>query len=231
MMDTASGNVSLISDALTEAEAKPEQWLNKSFIKIEKPRSISVTHAEATNSWSLTRENETNEWKLAEAKPAEKLDSGKSSGVTSPFSSASLADVAIGLTSEQTGLSKPTVVKVGTSDGLEYTINVGAKTNDNYFVAVSLDGKLVKERTPGKDEKPEDKARLDKEFADSLKKLEEKLETEKAFGKWTYLISSWTVDSLLKKRAELLEDKKDETKPEDAAAEKQAVSPAPLSNP
>ncbi|NOS69480.1 MAG: DUF4340 domain-containing protein, partial [Verrucomicrobia bacterium] len=231
MMDTASGNVVLISDALTEAEAKPEQWLNKSFIKIEKQRSISVTHAEATNSWSLTRESETNEWKLAEAKPAEKLDSGKSSGVTSPFSSASLADVAIGLTPEQTGLSKPTVVKVGTSDGLEYIINVGAKTNDNYFVAVSLDGKLVKERTPGKDEKAEDKARLDKEFADSLKKLEEKLETEKAFGKWTYLISSWTVDSLLKKRAELLEDKKDETKPEDAAAEKQAVSPAPLSNP
>ncbi len=231
MLDASSGNVSLISDALTEAEAKPEQWLNKSFIKIERPRSISVIHAEPTNSWSLTRESETNEWKLAEAKPAEKLDSGKSSGVTGPFSSASLADVAIGLSPEQTGLSKPTIVKVVTSDGFEYTINIGAKTNDNYFVAVSMDGKLVRERTPVKDEKAEDKARLDKEFADSLKKLEEKLETEKTFGKWTYLISSWTVDSLLKKRSELLEDKKDETKPEDATTEKQAVSPAPLSNP
>ena len=43
-----------------------------------------------------------------------------------------------------------------------------------------------------------------------LKKLEEKLVAEKAFGKWTFVISSWTVDPFLKKRSELLEEKKPE---------------------
>lgn len=227
MTEAASGNVSLISDALSEVEPKPEHWLDKSFIKIEKPRSISVAHADTTNSWSLVRESENGEWKLADAKPGEKLDSGKSSGVTSPFSSASIADVVIGLTPEQAGLAKPTVVKVGTFDGFDYTINVGAKTNEDYILAVAVDGKVGGERTPGKDEKPEEKAKLDKEFADNLKKLTEKLETEKAYGNWTYLVSGWTVDSLLKKRGELLE----ESKPDDSPTEKQPDSPAPSANP
>ena len=49
---------------------------------------------EATNSWKLTRASATNDWQLADAKPDEKLDSSKISGVTSPFSSASFNDVA-----------------------------------------------------------------------------------------------------------------------------------------
>ena len=224
MTDGSSGSVILIGDALTEFEPKPEQWLNKDFFKVEKARSITVTFPEATNSWQITRETEAGEWKLTDAKPGEALDAAKVSGVSNPFSSPTISDVALSLSPEQSGLSKATIIKVGTFDGFTYTVNVGAKTNDNFPVTVAVVADLPKERTPGKDEKPEDKAKLDKEFADTQKKLQEKLATEQAFAKWTYLVSSWTVDPLLKERSQLLAEKKEEpkpgeTKPEDQPAE------------
>ena len=39
------------------------------------------------------------------------------------------------------------------------------------------------------------------EFEGNLKKLEEKLKTERAYEKWVYLVSKWTVNSVVKERA------------------------------
>lgn len=200
-------SVAVISDPLADITPNAGHWLSKTFFKVEKPKHISVTFAEATNSWAIVRETETSEWKLVDAKPEEKLDTGKSTSVTSPFSSPSLNDVALGLTPEQTGLDHPTVIKISTFDGFDYTVNVGAKTNDNFFLTVAVTGNLSKERAAVADEKPEDKAKADKEFADKLKQQEEKLATEAAFGKWTLEVAAWTVEPLLKKRSELLEEK------------------------
>lgn len=200
-------SVALISDALADVEPDAGHWLNKNFFKVEKPKSVSVSFTEATNSWTITRETEAGEWKLADAKTDEKLDSSKSASVTSPFTSPSLNDVALGLTPEQAGLDKPTVIKIVTFDGFEYTVNIGVKTNDNFLLTVAVAGNFPKERPAVADEKPEDKAKADKEFADKLKAHQEKLTTEAAFGKWTYQVASWTVEPLLKKRSELLEEK------------------------
>jgi hypothetical protein len=104
-------------------------------------------------------------------------------------------------------LDKPTVIKIATFDGFEYTVNVGAKTNENFLLTVAVTGNFPKERPAVADEKPEDKAKADKEFADKLKAQQEKLATETAFGKWTYQVAAWTVEPLLKKRSELLEGK------------------------
>ena len=213
-----SENVSLISETFEKIEPKPEQWLNKDFFKIEKPRSISITFPTPTNSWKLTRETETGDWKLADAKPGEQLDTSKASGVSNPFSSASFTDV---MTNSPSDLDKSIVVD--TFDNFSYTIKVGPKTNDNYVLAMSVSADLPKERTAGKDEKPEDKDKLDKEFKEKQKKLEEKLAQEKAFEKWAYLVSGWTVDSLLKERSQLLVEKKEEPKKDDKAA---ALAPA-----
>jgi len=214
MTDASAGNVAVISDALSDLEPQPQSWLSKEFVKIEKVKSVAVRFPEATNSWKLTRETETGEWKLADAAAAEKLDASKLFSFGNPLSSVQISDVAIGLTPEQTGLAKPTTLTIETFDGLTYAVQTGAQTNSDVFVNVMVTANLVKERTPGKDEKPEDKAKLDKEFADNLKKLETKVADESALSKWTYLLPNWTMESLLKKRSELLESKKEET-PED----------------
>lgn len=215
VMVGASDSVALISEPLANIEPKPDQWLNKDFFKVEKVRSVAVTFPNATNSWKLDCETESGEWKLADAKPEENLDTAKASGVSNPLSSPSFVDVMMSAPPEQSGLDKPTTIALETFDNFSYTVKVGTKTNDNYPFTMSVAAALLKERAPGKDEKPEDKEKLDKEFKEKQKKLEEKLAQEKAFEKWTYLVSSWTVDSVLKERAQLLVEKKEEKK-EDA---------------
>jgi hypothetical protein len=229
-----AGDVVLVSESFSNIEPKPEQWINKDFFKIEKPRSISVAFPAATNSWKLTRETENGDWKLAEAKPGEQLDSSKVSGFSSALSSPSFNDVLMDPKPEALGLDKPTVITIQTFDDFTYTVNAGHKTNENYSLTVVVAAQLPKERTPGKDEKPEDKEKLDKEFKEKQKKLEEKLTLEKSFEKWTYTVSGWTLDSLLKQRAELMAEKKEEPKtdagtnqPPAAAA---APAPAPATN-
>jgi hypothetical protein len=213
------GTAYLVSEAFSEIEPKADRWLAKDFFKVEKIRAAAVTFPVETNSWKLTRETEAGEWKLADAKPEEKLDSGKTSSISYALSSPSFTDVLIGATPEQTGLDKPTMIALETFDDFKYTLTVGSKTNDNYAITVSVAADLPKERTPGKDEKPEDKERLDMEFKDKQKKLEEKFAEEKKIGKWTYLVSSWTVDSLLKERSHFMAEKKEEPKPDEAKPE------------
>jgi hypothetical protein len=226
-----SSQVILISDALANLEPKPDQWLNKDFFKVEKVRSISVAFPVATNSWKVSRETETGEWKLAEAKADEKLDSSKTSALSNPLSAPTFADVNTTAKPEELGLDKPTLVTLDTFDNLTYTLKVGTKTNDNFPMTLSLAAQLPKERTPGKDEKAEDKARLDKEFKDKQKKIEEKVDQEKKYEKWTYLVSNWTLDPVLKERSQLLVEKKEEPKKDTAsstnAPPKTAIEPAP----
>ena len=212
-----SATVAVISDALSNIEPKPEQWLNKDFIKVEKVRSINANFPVATNSWKLTRETETAEWKLTEPKSGEQLDASKASSVSNPLSSPSFNDVDIKSTPQQLGLDKPTVVTLDTFDDFVYTLKVGLKTNDNYALAINVAAQLSKDRAPGKDEKPEDKAKLDKEFKEKQQKLEDKLNQEKSCEKWVYLVSSWTLDPLLKERSHILVEKKEEPKKDDKA--------------
>ena len=217
------GTAYLVSEAFNEIEPKPDRWLSKDFFKVEKIKAVAVTYPTVTNSWKLSRETESGEWKLADAKPDEKLDTSKTSSFSYALSSPSFADVLVGAAPGQVGLDKPTTIVLDTFDNFAYTVKVGAKTNDNYALTVAVAASLPKERTPGKDEKPEDKEKLDKEFKDKQKKLEEKMAQEKAFGKWTYLVSSWTVDSLLKNRSDLFAEKKDEAKKDEAKADEKPV--------
>jgi hypothetical protein len=209
-------SVSLVSETFSNSDPKPDQWLNKDFFKVEKPKSVAVTYPAApTNSFKLSRETESGEWKLADVTGEEKLDASKASGFSSALSWPSFNDVVADAKPEATGLGTPNVVTIETFDGFKYTLNVGGKSGeDAYYLALSVAGEFPKERTPGADEKPEDKEKLDKEFKEKTDKLEEKLKSEQALGKWTYLVAKYSFDSVLKERhALLVEPKKDEPAP------------------
>ncbi len=223
-----ASSVSLISDALSDIEPNASHWLDKEFFKVEKVRSVSVTHTNATNSWKLTRDADAGEWKLAEARPGEQpLDTNKANGVGNPFSFPSFVDVvASDAKPEVTGLDKPSVVTLETGDKFTYTISVGSKSGEeNVHIAMAVKSELPTKREPGKDEKSEDKERLDKEFAENTKKLQDKLATEKKFEKFAYIVSKWTVDAVLKNRSELLAEKKEEPKPEEKKDDAKPLEP------
>jgi hypothetical protein len=212
MVGTDLATVSLVNEPFANAEAKPAEWLQKDWFKVEKIKSISVTSGDATNNWKLSRESETGEWKLADLKSGENLDTGKSAGATSALSYPSFEDVVVG-TNAAGSMEKPIVGNIETFDGYTYTVKVGKKEDeDKYHFQMDVAGNFPKERAPGKDEKPEDKDKLDKEFKEGLAKKEEKVKTEKAFAKWTYVVSKWTIDPFLKTRHELLAEKPAETK-------------------
>jgi len=206
--------VALISDALDSVQPKPESWLNKDFFSIEKPRSLAVQFPEATNSWKLTRDAEANDWQLADAQAGEKLDDSKISGVTSPFSSPSFNDVLSGDTKPETaGLTKVTTVTVETFDGFIYTIKLGQKRGEDLPLTLTVSANLPANRIAAKAEKPEDKTKLDQEFAGQQKKLANKLASETTLTKWIYFVPSYTVEPLLKSRGELLAEAKKDEKP------------------
>jgi hypothetical protein len=228
MVGSDVATVALVTEPFTSLEAKAESWLKKDWFKVEKLKSVSIVTTNATNNWKLFRESETGEWKLADPKKDELLDNGKSGTVTSALSYPSFNDLATNAEPAATGLDKPIIATLETFDGFTYTAKVGGKTGeDNHYFQIAVAGNFPKERTPGKDEKPEDKEKLDKEFAESKKKLEEKLKADQAFGKWTYVVSKWTIDPFLKERKDLLVEKKEEPK----ADEKPEAKPTPGADP
>lgn len=224
MPSGAKDTALLVSDPLSNLLPKPEAWLNKDFIKVEKLKSIAVTYAAATNSWSISRTNESGEWTLANATTNEVLDSSKTSGFNYALSSPSFEDVVAKPDATALGLDKSTVITIATFDDINYTFHVGPKTGDLQPLTVSVTGSFAKERIAGKDEKPEDKTRLDNEFTGRLKQLTEKLATEKAHENWTFLVSGWTLDSLLKTRHELLQEKKSEQSATNAPVDLQSLT-------
>jgi hypothetical protein len=209
MLVGQSNAVSLVSEPFSSAEPNAEQWLNKDFFKIEKVKSVAVTYPAATNSWKLERTNETSELKLADATPEEKLDPSKASGIPNALAFPSFKDVVLDPKPEQTGLDSPVTANFETFDGFNYTVKVGKKLGEeDYYTALSVVAELPKERQPGKDEKPEDKDKLDKEFKEKNDKLAEKLKAEQALGKWVYLVPKYTLDSVLKDRKSLMVEPK-----------------------
>ncbi len=216
--------VSLVSDALDEVESKPESWLLKDFVKIDGPKSIAVIGQTDAQKWSVTRESATAEWKLADAKPDEKVDSGKTFALGTLFSSPTFVDVfAPDAKPEETGFDKPTTATIETFDGFRYELKIGKAKGENYPVLVTVSATLAKERPPGKDEKEEDKKKLDEEFKTKLKKQEEKLTAEQKLASRAYLVEKSAVEPLLKNRIELLAEK-----PAEPAA---AAAPAPGAGP
>ncbi len=207
-------SVALVSETFTSIEPKVEEWLDKDFLKVEKLRSASVTALQATNSWKLTRETENAEWKLADAKPEEKIDTAKVSGVNYLLSSVTFTDVAdASKKPEELGLDKPVLARLETFDGFTYQVKVGKPGPEGkVYIQIATTADLPKERVVGKDEKPEDKEKLDKEFKEKTQKIQEKLKKEQFHDKWSYQVDKWSVESLLKERREFMADKKDDAK-------------------
>ena len=122
-------------------------------------------------------------------------------------------------------LDKPThTAVIETFDGITYTVKVGAKAAavagadaaaaENYYLSFSADGKFAEQRTPpapDKDGKPteteEQKKAADEAFAKDLQKKKEKLAAEQAHKDRIFVVTKYTLDGVMKKRADFLKEK------------------------
>jgi hypothetical protein len=200
-----SKRVALVSDPLQDLVTKPERWLNRDFVKIEKPKTIALEGAASTMKWKLLRESESADWKFADAKPGEELDKTKASGLANSVSNLSFTDVLDPQAKpETTGLDHPSNATVETFDGFTYSLKIGKLNGETYPALISLEATLPVPPSPAPNEKPEDQKKREDEFARKKKTLEEKLAKEKKFQGRSFLLNKFAVEQLLKNRAELI---------------------------
>lgn len=215
------GKVSLVSESLEAVDTKPERWLLRDFVHIDSPQSIALAGSSDALRWKVGRADAAADWKLIGTKPDETLDASKVTSLASQLAGLAFSDV---LAPDATGLDKPAVLTIETFDGFSYTLKIGKLSEESYPVLITVAAHFPKERVPGKDEKEEDKTKLDQEFKTKLKTLEDKLAAEKKVEGRAYSFAKSTIDALLKERTSLLAEKK----PEPAAA---ATSPSNPSKP
>jgi len=203
VLSPGSQSVLVISDALKSAEAKPERWLAKDFFKAERIKTLSVSGDGAQ--WKITRDEEYGQWKFADG--AGTLDASAAVAAVNSLASLAFADVAPEVKSAE--FDKPRSIVAETFDRLTYTLKLGRKPGtEDFYLTVGIAGEPARERKPEKGEKDEDKARLDKQFAEELKRLDDRLKAEKGLADWTYVVAGKSLQPLIKDRAQLVAQKK-----------------------
>jgi len=212
MADGDPTRIAQVSETFGSVEVEPKNWLDKAFFKVEKLKSAQVEHPDPLNNWSVSRETETGDMVLAGLEDNQELDSSRSYSLKNILSSPSFNDVAgPDATDEDLGLDTPIKASLETFDGFKYGIQIGkANAEDEYPVRLQVSADIPTERTPGEDEKEEDKSNLDKEFAEKVKTRQEKLAKEQKFQGHTFWVSKWTVDTLLKPRSDYIKKEEEE---------------------
>lgn len=197
----------VIGNTFADLDCKADTWVEKAFFDVQKLKSIEVTAAKPEDSWKASRPDENGDFTLTDAKPGENLDNGKVSLATL-LSSPTFNDV-LAKDKGAAALKGAVKAKLITFEGFTYNVQAVKQAGkdgaaDKYYLAVTVSADIAKERAAVKDEKPEDKKKNDEAFAEEKKKKEEKLAAEKKLEGWVYDVSEYTVNALLKPRAEML---------------------------
>lgn len=221
--------VYLVAETFDEVQPKPELWLGRDFLKVENPKSIALAGTAPGMNWKVSRQTATGPWTLLEERPGEELDSTKINSLTSYLANLGFADVLkADAPPAETGLDKPSALTIETFDGFDYELRIGKLMGTNYPVLVSVKASPPNERKPAADEKPADRARLDQQFQEKQKQLNEKLMKEEKLAGRPYLVAKGTVQQFLKERSALL---KSEPSPAPTAGPSTKPRPTPSKRP
>jgi hypothetical protein len=215
MLPSDPKQVYVVSDPLRVATAATGEWISKEGVAIEKVKTLEVKPADGGEGYRIERVTDGIDWKLDRATPTQKLDVSRANAASYSLNKLEIEDLAA--PGADTGLDKPTTIVATTFDDLTYTVLVGKAEKDRTFIKVDVAGTPKRQPSPpGKDEKPEDKEKREKAAVEEVKKLEERVAREKTLKDYVLVVQTRKLADTLKKRSELLEQKK----PEAATAKK-----------
>lgn len=198
-----------INDPLNEIDLNPRSWLDKTFAKPERVKTLTLTSG-GKPKWSLVRNEEASiAWTLKDAAKGEDLNTATANDTAGALAGVTMVDVVSDPKPDVTGLADGDVLTAETFDGLTYTYTVGKKEGENRYISFAVAGKAERprERTPGKDEKAEDKTKADKTFKDELAAFDARMEREQAMDKKVFLVADASLQAALKERAALMKSK------------------------
>lgn len=202
-----SNAVYLVSETFSEVETDPTAWIDKTFFKVEKIKSIEIVTKEKDGDWKLERSTESEDFTLANIADGEELDQAKVSSMKSAFSNAQFEDVFIG-EAKDANPTDTTSFTIVTFDDFTYEIALGEKNDLNELpLTLKVSAKFPDKRKEGEEESAEEKTRLDKEFEDRVAALRKKLEQEQQLQGHVFKVRSFMVDSITKQRSELMSEK------------------------
>ncbi len=216
MLPSDPKQVYIVSEPLRVATTATGDWISKEGVAIERVKVLEVKPAQGGDGYRIERDTDGIDWKLVGAGAGQKLDVSRANAASYSLNKLDIEDLAAA--DADTGLDQPTVITATTFDGLTYTLLVGKNDKDKTFVKVNVEGTPVREATPPRaekaDEKAEDKAKREKAVVDDKKKFEDRTAREKTLKDYVLVVQSRKLNDTLKKRSELLEQKKpDEKKP------------------
>ena len=196
-------NVFVVPDPLEKALARPGVWLARDFFKIDRIKTLQLAADGGVNasasSWKITRDEEWGQWKFAAG--GGQLHPSAAVTVNNAWSGLAFTDVIL---DDKTGTDKAVTFTALTFDDLTYTVKLAPHTGGDFVLRFSVTGTPPKTRKPEANEKAEDAAKRDKEFADNRQRLEARVMLEQARSQWAYVVPGKQVAPLLLKREQMV---------------------------
>jgi hypothetical protein len=192
-------------------------WLDKTFITPGEIKEVDQAAWSNNPGWKVVRKDAKADWQLEGLQSGESLDKPFTQSL-STFAP-SFVDVRSGSASSD-GLGKdPFEVGIKTFDGFNYDFLIGSEGPDKTrYVKLSVNADLPSARTPEPNESADDKKKKDEEFGKKIAALKERLDKEKRFEKWLYLVPDWNLEQILKRRDEIVAKPKPAPSPPPASA-------------
>ena len=190
-------SVAVVSDPLEKAVTAPGAWVAKDFFKADRIRTLQLA-GEGVSSWKIARDEEWGQWKFAAG--GGQLHPSAAVTATNALGSLAFSDVVI---DDKAGAGKAAVLTAETFDNLTYTVKLAPLANGDFVLRYTVAGTPPKTRKPEAKEKPEDVAKLDKDFADNLQRLEARVMLEQARSQWAYVVPGKMAAPMLMKREQM----------------------------
>ena len=201
--------VVLVKDTLDAFDGDPKKWCNTRIASVPSSDVREVTFASGGKTAKLVRKDSS--WTLEGLGADEEFDSSKAYSLDSALSYLDFDSVADPAKADTFGFATGAVYTATLKNGETYVAKVGDASGSQRYLQLSASFKPVGTNAT--------------ENAASEKKV---AEFNSTVGKWTYLVASYSAESLSKKRSDFVkEKKKEEPKKDDAAAAKKPAEKKP----
>jgi Domain of unknown function (DUF4340) len=203
-------------------------WLDKTFIVPGEIKEIDQAAWSNNPGWKIIRQNATADWQLQDLQPGENLDKSFTQSL-STFAPTFVDVRPKSVSPDETGFKDPFRISVKTFTDFTYDFLVGKEGPDKtHYLQLTVHADLPSARTPDPKESADDKKKKDEEFDKSNASLKERLEKEKRFENWVYLVPDYNLEQILKRRNEIVAKASPAPTPEGGPLPEPTSTPAPV---
>ena len=179
-------------------------WLDKTFITPGELEEIDQAPWSNNPGWRIVRKDPKADWQLEGLQAGENLEKAFSQSF-STFAPTFTDVRPVSVSPDESGLADPFKINLKTFDGFTYHFLLGKQGPDKTrYLQLSVSADQPSNRTPGPNENAEEKKKKDEEFDKNAASFKERLDREKRFEKWVYLVPDWNVEPMMKRRDEIL---------------------------